>query len=128
LSSRTGHRWQYGICALQAGYLRQQTQVHNMYYLLLFHYNKGCANACRCYLLHTTPDSFYFLFFTNMYQILWQEKTCIALFIFSKLSYVYLMRWILSFNLFCFSRRIFRFFQVLNGFSRLKPLNMFLKP
>jgi len=127
LSSRTGHRWQYGICALQAGYLRQQTHSHNTYYLVLFLYNKGCTNASRCYVLHTTPVLFYFLFFTNIYQILWQEKTCIALFIFSKSSYVYVMRWILYFNLFCYSRRIFFFFffQVSNDFTCLKSLNMF---
>jgi hypothetical protein len=25
-----GHRWQYGTCALHAGYLRLQTHTHNM--------------------------------------------------------------------------------------------------
>jgi len=25
-----GHRWQYGACALHAGYLRLQTQTQNM--------------------------------------------------------------------------------------------------
>jgi len=26
----SGHRWQYGVCALRAGYLRLQTHTHNM--------------------------------------------------------------------------------------------------
>jgi len=29
--SRTGHRWQYGACAMNAGYLRLQTHTHSMY-------------------------------------------------------------------------------------------------
>jgi len=28
--SRTGHRWRYGTCALQAGYLRLQTHIRNV--------------------------------------------------------------------------------------------------
>jgi len=28
--SRTGHRWEYGACALKAGYLRLQTHTHNI--------------------------------------------------------------------------------------------------
>jgi len=28
--SQEGHRWQYGACALHAGYLRLQTQAQNM--------------------------------------------------------------------------------------------------
>jgi hypothetical protein len=31
LYSRTGHRTQYGTCALHAGYLRLQTRTHNTY-------------------------------------------------------------------------------------------------
>jgi len=30
LYSRAGHRWQYGACALHAGYLRLQTHTQNM--------------------------------------------------------------------------------------------------
>jgi hypothetical protein len=39
LYSGAGHRWQYGACALHAGYLRLQAHTQNMQYLLLFHGN-----------------------------------------------------------------------------------------
>ena len=45
LWNRAGHRLQYGVCALHAGYLNLQTHVQNMYYLLLFHCNNTCTNA-----------------------------------------------------------------------------------
>ena len=38
-------RWQYGACALNIGYLSLQTHSQNIWYLLLFHCNKGCTNA-----------------------------------------------------------------------------------
>jgi hypothetical protein len=51
-----GHRWQYGACALNAGYLRLQTHTHT--YSLLFHYNNGCPNAPQCYVMRTLPFLF----------------------------------------------------------------------
>jgi len=41
----TGHRWQYGTCALHAGYLRLLAHIQNMQYLLLCHCNNGRRNA-----------------------------------------------------------------------------------
>ena len=37
--------WQYGAVALRAGYLRLQTHIQNIEYLLLFDSNSGYANA-----------------------------------------------------------------------------------
>jgi hypothetical protein len=51
--SRAGHRWQYGACALHAGYLRLQTHTQSMLYVLLFHSKGGCTNAPQCYVVRT---------------------------------------------------------------------------
>ena len=49
LYNGAGHRWQYGACALDAGYLRLQTHTHNTKYVLLLHSNYGYTNArLRC--------------------------------------------------------------------------------
>jgi hypothetical protein len=40
--------WQYGTCALHAGYPRLQTHTQNTQYLLHFHCNHGCMNAPQC--------------------------------------------------------------------------------
>jgi len=47
----TGHRWQYGACAMHAGYRRLQTHTGDVKYLLLFHCNNGCTNAPFCYVI-----------------------------------------------------------------------------
>ena len=45
-----GHRWQYGACALHAGYLRLQILTLKwLQYTRLFQCNNGCTNAPRCY-------------------------------------------------------------------------------
>ena len=44
LYSRTGHRWQYGACALHAGHVRLRTHTQNLVILLI-------AFLQRCYLL-----------------------------------------------------------------------------
>jgi hypothetical protein len=53
LKSGADHRWQYGACALHAGYLSLQTHTHtqNMQYYLIFHHNNGCMNASHCYVI-----------------------------------------------------------------------------
>ena len=55
LQSRTGHRRQRDACALHAGYLRLQTYIQTMWYLLLCHWNNGCTNALHCYIITTLP-------------------------------------------------------------------------
>ena len=57
--SGAGHRWQYGACALHAGYLRLQTHTHNMQDIILFHGNKGYANAPQCHVIRTVPVLLY---------------------------------------------------------------------
>jgi hypothetical protein len=52
------HRWQYGACALHAGYLRLQTQTLYMYYWLLFYCYNSCKNAPQCYVARTLPVLF----------------------------------------------------------------------
>jgi hypothetical protein len=54
---RTGHRLQYGVCALHARYLNLQTHIQNMYHLLIFHCNNSCTNASQCYVICTLPVS-----------------------------------------------------------------------
>ena len=49
------HKWQYGACALHAGYLRLHQHTKNMYYLFLYHHNNGYKNAPRCYVIRTVP-------------------------------------------------------------------------
>jgi hypothetical protein len=49
LKSRTGHRWQYGACALHFGYPRLQTHTRNMQYLWLLHGNNVCTISPHCY-------------------------------------------------------------------------------
>jgi hypothetical protein len=51
--SRTGHRQQYGACALCTGYLRLQTHLQNMSYVLRFHCNNGYTNVTHCYVIRT---------------------------------------------------------------------------
>ena len=46
---------QYGLCSLHAWYLRLQTHIQNMEYVLLSHYNSGCTNAPQCYVTRTLP-------------------------------------------------------------------------
>ena len=58
LYSGTGHRWQWGACALYAGYPRPQTHTHNIQYLLLFQCNSGFTNATQYYVIHTLPAFF----------------------------------------------------------------------
>ena len=36
LQSGADHKWQYGACALRAGYVRLQTNTHNMSYFIVF--------------------------------------------------------------------------------------------
>ena len=59
LLNGTSHRWQYGACALRAGYLRLQTHTHNISYLLLIHCNNGCMKAPQCYVIRTLPVLLY---------------------------------------------------------------------
>ena len=46
LYSRTGHRWQYGACALHAGHVRLRTHTQNLVILLI-------AFLPQCYVLRT---------------------------------------------------------------------------
>jgi hypothetical protein len=55
---RTGHRWQYGTCALHARYLRVQTHTQCMQHVLLSHCKNGCTNAPKCYVIYTLPVLF----------------------------------------------------------------------
>ena len=45
-SRRTGQRWQYGACALHAGYLRLQTHTHTNVILIVFSIAKIVARTC----------------------------------------------------------------------------------
>jgi hypothetical protein len=49
--SQTGHRRQYGACALHAGYLGLQKHTKNEKYFLLIHGNNGTAIALQCYVI-----------------------------------------------------------------------------
>jgi len=49
--SRTGHRRQYGACALYAGYLRLQTHTHN----IAFPTQQSCTNASQRHATRTLP-------------------------------------------------------------------------
>ena len=53
--SWTGHRWEYGACALHPGFLRLQTHPQNMKHLVLFHFSNGGTNAPQCNVLRTMP-------------------------------------------------------------------------
>jgi len=65
-----------GACALHFGYLRLQIHVHNMEYLMLFHWTNGCMNAPQCYVLPTLPVlSFLFL------EISWNFPNVVNLFL-----------------------------------------------
>ena len=55
--NRKVHRWQYGACALRAGYLRLQTHTQNMWYLLIFKGNNAWANAPQYHVIRTLPAS-----------------------------------------------------------------------
>jgi len=61
LYSEVRHRWQYGACALHAGYLRLQMHIRNVKYSLLIHSNNGCTNAPQCYVISTMPVMFLLL-------------------------------------------------------------------
>ena len=58
LLNRTGYRRQYGAWLLRAGYLRLQTHIQNMYYLLLFYSNNGSTNAPHFYVIRTMTALF----------------------------------------------------------------------
>ena len=53
-------KWQYGACALLAHYLRLQTHIYSMWYLLPFHRNNGCTNTPQCYVIRTSRVSLVF--------------------------------------------------------------------
>jgi len=53
LQCRAGHRQQYSTCLLHAVYLRPQTFSQNTFYLLNFHFIKGCTKAPLCYMIRT---------------------------------------------------------------------------
>ena len=53
--SRTGHKWQYGACALHAGYIILHIDTQVVQYLLGFHWNNGCIKAPQCYVVRTLP-------------------------------------------------------------------------
>jgi len=79
LYSGEGHRWQYGPCALRAGYLRLQIHTHThthtqaVWYSLLFHSNNGCTNARQCYVISTLPV---LCFPFTSYSILCYQPPC----------------------------------------------------
>jgi hypothetical protein len=49
--------WQFGECALHAGYLWLRTHSHYVY-LLLLRCNNGCTNVPQCYVIRTLPVLF----------------------------------------------------------------------
>jgi hypothetical protein len=49
------HRWQYGTCAVHAGYFRLQIDKQVVKYLLLFHCSSDNTNAPQCYVSLTLP-------------------------------------------------------------------------
>jgi hypothetical protein len=67
----SGHRWQYGACALKAGYLRLQIHTQNMQYLLLFHCNNSCTKAPGCYVIRALPVLIQNLLFKIFYAFLY---------------------------------------------------------
>jgi len=58
--SQTGHRWQYGACALHAGYLRLQTHTHSQYVLLIIFSTTIILDRSHLIVayIHTLPFSF----------------------------------------------------------------------
>jgi hypothetical protein len=59
LYSQTGHRWQYGTCAMHAGYLRIQTYTHNMQHLLFSTITMVTGKGLRVMLRVECPSCFY---------------------------------------------------------------------
>jgi len=66
LYNQTGHRRQYGACALHAGYLRLQTHT------LLSHTNNGCTNAPQCYVMR----KLIVLYYISLVRFLYRLSSC----------------------------------------------------
>jgi len=79
------HIWQYGACALHAGYLKLQTQTNFVLHLFIFHCNNGCTYAPHCYVIRTVSVLFpvinivYFYWIWKIYTII-QKNLCIYLY------------------------------------------------
>jgi len=64
----TGHRWQYGACALHVGYLGLQTHTQVVLHSLLVHCNNGFTNALQCYVTCALPV-FFILWLSEVYSV-----------------------------------------------------------
>ena len=67
--SWTDHRWQYGACALHAGYPRLQIHTQDMWYVLLSQCISDCTNAPHCYVILTLAILFDCLLFHSLFLV-----------------------------------------------------------
>ena len=73
--NRTGHRWQYGACALHAEQLRLQTHAQNVQYLLLFYRKNGYTNTPQFYVTRTMPVFLLTQIAATVHNS-WRQSTC----------------------------------------------------